>query len=80
MWRGIQTAANAIYGGASGWASPDSQYLYGGVAIQNADARPHVAPKPKPKPVTTPAPTPTPKPAPSPAPKPKPGPTPPPKR
>jgi len=85
VWRGIQTAANAIYGGASGWAYPDSQYLYGGVAIQKADARPHVVappPEPTPAPVATPAPKPAPAPAPAPkpTPKPKPKPTPPPKR
>jgi membrane peptidoglycan carboxypeptidase len=70
VWNGIQTAANRIYGGATGWAAPDSQYLYGGAAILHADARPHVAPapKPKPQPVTTPAPAPAPNPGPSPKP------------
>ncbi|HEY0374972.1 MAG TPA: transglycosylase domain-containing protein [Amnibacterium sp.] len=74
VWRGIQTAANRIYGGATGWAYPDSQYLYGGAAIQHADARPHVKPKPKPKPAPKPTASPTPAPSP-PAPGPKPKPT-----
>jgi membrane peptidoglycan carboxypeptidase len=80
VWRGIQTAANAIYGGAGGWASPDSQYLYGGAAIQHADAMPHFKPVPKPVAKPAPSPAPTPQPAPKPSPAPKPAPTPPPKR
>lgn len=30
VWRGIMTAANAIYGGATSFPAPDPKYLYGG--------------------------------------------------
>lgn len=30
VWRGIMTAANKIYGGASSFPAPDPKYLYGG--------------------------------------------------
>jgi membrane peptidoglycan carboxypeptidase len=30
LWKGIQTAVNAVYGGATTWPQPESQYLYGG--------------------------------------------------
>jgi membrane peptidoglycan carboxypeptidase len=32
VWKGIQTAINAKYGGATTWAQPESQYLYGGTS------------------------------------------------
>ena len=54
VFKAIQGAANAVYGGADGWAAAPSQYLYGGRYIATADARPKV-PKPKPRPVVTPA-------------------------
>ena len=59
IFREIQTNANRVYGGATTWTYPDSQFLYGGKAIVNADARPK-APKPKPKPKPTPGPIPGP--------------------
>jgi membrane peptidoglycan carboxypeptidase len=33
VWRGIQTAVNKVYGGATSWPQPDPQYLYGGSAV-----------------------------------------------
>ena len=30
LWKGIQTAVNKVYGGATSWPQPESQYLYGG--------------------------------------------------
>ena len=47
IFRDIQTIMNKDYGGAFGWPTPESQFLYGGAAIQHADARP-VVEKPKP--------------------------------
>ncbi|MCU1474013.1 MAG: hypothetical protein JWQ92_2081 [Amnibacterium sp.] len=32
LWKGIQTAVNKVYGGATSWPQPASQYLYGGTA------------------------------------------------
>ena len=32
VWKAIQTAVNKEYGGATTWADPDPQYLYGGSA------------------------------------------------
>ena len=32
VWKGIQTAINKVYGGATSWAQPEPQYLYGGAA------------------------------------------------
>ncbi|MDQ1513106.1 MAG: hypothetical protein QOC59_948, partial [Microbacteriaceae bacterium] len=29
LWKGIQTAVNKVYGGATNWAQPDSKYLTG---------------------------------------------------
>jgi membrane peptidoglycan carboxypeptidase len=30
LWKGIQTAVNKVYGGATSWPQPEPQYLYGG--------------------------------------------------
>ena len=30
LWKGIQTAVNKVYGGATSWPQPESKYLYGG--------------------------------------------------
>ena len=39
IWHDIQTAINKEYGGATTWAQPDAQYLYGGTATtQNSTA------------------------------------------
>ncbi|MDQ1531077.1 MAG: hypothetical protein QOE37_1182 [Microbacteriaceae bacterium] len=40
VWKGIQTAVNQVYGGATDWAFPQSRFLYGGTYITHADARP----------------------------------------
>jgi membrane peptidoglycan carboxypeptidase len=32
LWKGIQTAVNAVYGGATSWPQPQPQYLSGGAA------------------------------------------------
>ncbi len=29
VWKDVQTAANAVYGGSTDWAQPEAQYLYG---------------------------------------------------
>ena len=44
----VQTIMNRDYGGAYGWQTPENQFLYGGAAIQHADARPQHTEKPKP--------------------------------
>jgi membrane peptidoglycan carboxypeptidase len=75
VWRGIQTAVNTVYGGATGWAFPDSQYLYGGIPVTHGDAPPRVSSAPVrhvPKPAPAPKPTPKPHPTPTPTPEPKP--------
>ncbi|WP_147392060.1 transglycosylase domain-containing protein [Amnibacterium setariae] len=46
IFQAIQRTMNAKYGGAAGWPTPLPQYLYGGKAIQHADARPQSTPKP----------------------------------
>ncbi len=33
LWKGIQTAVNKVYGGATSWPQPESQYLSGGTTI-----------------------------------------------
>jgi membrane peptidoglycan carboxypeptidase len=71
VWKGIQTAVNRVYGGATGWATPESRYLYGGAPITSADARPRFVYQPPPPP-TSPAPAPQPQPKPKPTPKPTP--------
>jgi membrane peptidoglycan carboxypeptidase len=64
VFKAIQGNANAVYGGAGGFVSPQSQYLYGGKSISTADARPKVVkPKPAPKPAAKPTKTTAPKPA-----------------
>ncbi|MDQ1513022.1 MAG: hypothetical protein QOC59_864 [Microbacteriaceae bacterium] len=71
IWKGIQTAVNRVYGGATDWASPDPAYLYGGKDIASADARPRYVYHPAPSSPAPSKPTPT-KQKPTPKPKPKP--------
>ncbi len=47
IFHDVQTIMNKDYGGAYGWPTPESQFLYGGAAIQHADARPQSAPAPE---------------------------------
>ncbi|MGN6741778.1 MAG: transglycosylase domain-containing protein [Amnibacterium sp.] len=68
LWRGIQTAVNRVYGGATTWPSPEQRF----VAAPAPAAPPAPAPAPAPTtptPSASPTPVPTPPPAsPSPAP------------
>ena len=38
LWRGVQTAVNAVYGGDTSWPAPESQYLSGGTSTASDDS------------------------------------------
>lgn len=44
VWKAIQTAVNKDYGGATSWAEPEAQYLYGGTAISTPTTQTGIVP------------------------------------
>ncbi|MFD1721068.1 penicillin-binding protein [Amnibacterium endophyticum] len=47
VWKDIQTAVNADYGGATDWPQPDPQYLYGAPAYPQQPEQPQVQQQPQ---------------------------------